>query len=190
LPNRSAPEALAVDWYDAAVEYDKRTFPHDGRLSSLPAEWQRELVALMLVNREVNNGGYLQFLANQGRETCEYASRALRAIGACRMAEIIDHCQALVDEHYPSKGRSSEELSRLLPSEIIGLDGRKIKEAGSVLPAMVLARVLDLSYDFMGYPDPVGDLAQSHYGALIEGGGYVLLHSAGKSLVWRRKPDG
>jgi hypothetical protein len=89
----SAKEALVMDWYDAATEYYKRTFPHDGQLSILPAVWQRELVALMLINQEVNNGGYLQFLANHGREAYEYASRALQAIGARRMAQIVDHCQ-------------------------------------------------------------------------------------------------
>jgi hypothetical protein len=158
-----------MDWYDSAVEHYQRTFPHDARLSSLPADWQRELVALMLVNREVNNGGYLQFLANHGREAYEYASRALRAIGARRMAEIIDCCQALVDEHFPSEGRSSDELRQLLPNEVIGRDGRTVKEAGSVLPESVLARVSELSYEFMDYPDDVGDLAQAHYGPIIEG---------------------
>ena len=48
-----------MDWYDAATRYNERTWPHDGRLSSLSTEWLRELVALMLINREVNNGGYL-----------------------------------------------------------------------------------------------------------------------------------
>ncbi len=138
-----------MDWNDAAAEYYQRTLPHDGQLSLLPADWQRELVALMLVNRDVNNGGYLQFLANHGREAYEYASRALRVIGARRMAEIIDRCQALVDKHFPSEGRSSEERRQLLPNEIIGRDGRTIKKAGSVLPKRVLTQVLELSYKFM-----------------------------------------
>jgi hypothetical protein len=156
-----------VDWYEAAREYYLST-PDDASVSSLPAEWQRELVALMLVNREVNNGGYLQFLGNRGREAYEYASQALRVIGARRMAEIIDSCQALVDEHFPSEGRSSDELRQLLPNEVIGTDGRTIKEAGSVLPESVLSRVSELSYEFMAYPDDVGDLAQAHYGPIIE----------------------
>jgi hypothetical protein len=156
-----------VDWYEAAREYYLST-PDDAGVSALPAEWQRELVALMLVNREVNNGGYLQFLANHGREVYEYASRALRAISARRMAEIIDSCQALVDEHFPSEGRSSDELQQLLPNEVIGPDGQTVKEAGSVLPEWALARVSELSYEFMAYPDDVGDLAQAHYGPIIE----------------------
>jgi hypothetical protein len=158
-----------VDWYDAAGAYYKRTWPHDGRLSSLPAEWQRALVALMLVNREVNNGAYLQFFANHGREAYEYASRALKAIGARRMAEIIDTCQALIDEHSPNAGRSSGERAELLPNAIIGRDGQTVKEPGSVLPDSVLERVSELSYEFMGYPEDVGNLAQAHYGPLIEG---------------------
>jgi hypothetical protein len=158
-----------VDWDEAAGVYYKRTWPHDGRLSVLPAEWQRELVALMLVNREVNNGAYLQFFANHGREVYEYASRALKVIGARRMAEIVDACQALIDEHAPNGGQSSQERDALLPNKIIGRDGETVKEPGSVLPDSVLARVSELSYEFMDYPDPVGDLAQTHYGPLIEG---------------------
>ena len=63
----------------------------------------------MLVNREINNGAYLHFFANHGRETYEYASRALKVIGARRMAEIVDACQALIDEHSPNAGQSSGE---------------------------------------------------------------------------------
>lgn len=156
-----------MDWYEAAREYYLRT-PDDAGVSSLPVEWQRELVALMLVNREVNNGGYLQFFVNHGRECYEYAGRALRAIGAHRMAEIIDHCQTLIDEHFDSQGRSDEEMAQLLPNKIIGRDGRTLKEPGSILPDSVLARLRELSYEFMDYPDDVGPLAQSHYGPLIE----------------------
>lgn len=158
-----------MNWYDAAIEYDKRTEMHGGRLSLLPADWQRELAALMLVDREVNNGAYLQFLANQGRETYVYASRALKKIGAHKMADIIDRCQSLVDEHFPCEGKSSEELTQLLPNSVIGRDGRTVKEAGSVLPASVIMRISELSYEFMRYPDDVGELAESHYRSLIEG---------------------
>jgi hypothetical protein len=154
-----------MDWYDAANEYAERA----DALSSLPAEWQRELVALARVTRDVNNGGYLQFLVNGGRESYVYARQALRKIGAQTMAEIIDRCQALVDEHFPSEGKSHEELSVLLPNVILDRQGRVLKEAGSVLPEPVLRRILGLSYEFMDYPDDVGDLAQSYYGPLVEG---------------------
>jgi hypothetical protein len=117
----------------------------------------------------MNNGGYLQFLANHGRETYEYASRALRAIGARWIAKIIERCQALVDECFPSEGRSSEELAQLLPNKIIVRDGQTIKGAGSELPETVLDRIYELSYEFMDYPDDVSELAQRHYGPLIEG---------------------
>jgi hypothetical protein len=157
-----------MDWYDAAREYHERTWPHDGQLSVLSAEWKRELVALMLVDREINNGAYLQFFANRGREVYEYASRALKVVGARRMAEIVDACQALIDEHTPNAGHSKQERDALIPNQIIGMDGQTIKEPGSVLPDFVLERILELSYEFMGYPDPVGDLAQVYYGSLIE----------------------
>ncbi len=158
-----------MDWYDAAIEYDKRTFEHDGNLSSLPVDWQRELVALMLVNREVNNGGYLQFLANTGRETYLYASLALKKIGAHKMADLIDRCQALVDEHFSSNGKSPQELGQLLPNRIIDREGRTVKEPGSVLPEPILKRIRELSYEFMNYPDDVAELAENYYRRLIEG---------------------
>ena len=122
----------------------------------------------MLVNKEINNGAYLQFFANHGREAYEYASRALKAIGAHHMAEIIDSCQALIDEHSLSAGGSYDDRAQLLPNPIIDRDGQTLKEPGSVLPAPVLKRVSELSYEFMEYPEPVGDLAQVHYGPLIE----------------------
>lgn len=156
-----------MNWYEAASEYYGNA-PDDAGVSSLPTEWQRELVALMLVNREVNNGGYLQFLTNHGREAYEYANQALRAIGAHRMAEIIACCQALLDEHFPTEGRSPDELLPLLPNKVIGRDGRTVKKPGSVLPEAVWRRVSQLSYEFMAYPDDVEDLAQAHYGPMIE----------------------
>ena len=151
-----------MDWFDAASAYYKRTWRHDARLSSLPAEWQRELVVLMLANQDVNNGGYLQFFANHGREAYEYASRALKAIGARRTAEIIDACQALIDEHLPTRAASPDERARVLPNQIIGRDGRTMKEPGSVLPDPVLDRVSELSCEFMGGPEAIGALAQAH----------------------------
>ncbi len=157
-----------MDWYDAAREYDQRTDAYGGRLDSLPAEWQRELVALMLVNQQVNNGGYLQFIVNCGRETYVYASRAFRAIGAKQMADIIDRCQALVDEHVSTEEMTDDERRQLLPNPIIDLEGRTIKEAGSVLPEPILARLSELSYEFMDYPDNVADLAERHFRPLID----------------------
>src|SRR5437764_129635 len=47
---------FAMNWYDITEEYHKRTFEHDGRLSSLQADWQRELAALWRLEADVNNG--------------------------------------------------------------------------------------------------------------------------------------
>lgn len=159
-----------MDCWEAAREFYRKTWDGAG-LSALPAEWQRELVALMLVSDEIHNGGYLQFFANRGRETYEYASRALRTIGAHKSADIVDSCQALIDEHFPGDGGSSDDRAGVLPNEIIGRDGNTTKEPGSVLPDSVLARVSELSYEFMDFPDNFGNLAERHYGPLIEADG-------------------
>jgi hypothetical protein len=163
----SKNEKVTMDWYDVTVEYHGRTLHHDGRLSSLPEEWQRELAALWRLEADVNNGGYLQFLCNWGRESYVCASRALKRIGADRMAEIIDRCQSLVDEHFDSEGKTRDELGQLMPNPVIGSNGQIIKEAGSVLPKPVLERIYELSYEFMDYPDDVAALGLQHYGPRI-----------------------
>jgi len=160
-----------MDWYEVTGEYHARTFEHACRLSSLPTDWQRELAALWRLEGDVNNGGYLQFLTNWGKESYVYASQALKKMGAHTMAEIVDGCQALLDEHVPCEEMSLEELRRLLPNRVIDRQGRQIKDVGSLLPESVIARIYELSYRFMDYPDDVADLGRIHYRAYIEGDG-------------------
>jgi hypothetical protein len=157
-----------VEWSDAAEIYYRRTWDREEGLLSLPTEWQRELVALERIGNQICNGGYLQFLANHGREMYEYASRALKKIGAHKSAKIIDTCQALIDEHFGSEGKSGDERACLLPNRIINRKGETIKEAGSILPDSVLRRVSELSYEFMEFPDDYGTLAENYYHSLIE----------------------
>lgn len=153
-----------MDWYEATAKYHKRTFRHKGRLSSLPEEWQRELAALWRLEADVNNGAYLQFLANWGHETFVYASQALKKMGARKMARIIDRCQALVDKHFDSAGASAKQRQALMPNVVMGRDGKVKKEIGSVLPDAVVERIYKLSYDFMSYPDNLDQLGLKHYG--------------------------
>ena len=143
-----------MDWYDATRRYHERTFPQDGRLASLPERWQRELAALWRLEADVNNGGYLQFLANWGRESYEYAIQGLKRIGASEMAKIIDDCQALVDEHFNWEA----DPQQLMPNEMIDCEGNVIKERGSILPDTVINRIMELSYEFMEYPEDIATL--------------------------------
>lgn len=154
-----------MNWYKAAIEYD-RFADANGGLSSLPHEWQRELVALMFVNREINNGAYLQFLGNHGREMSVVASRVLRAIGAPRMADLVDCCMALVDEHAPDDVTAAGDWHLLMPGTFVATDGT-VREQVSPLPESVITRIYELSYEFMDYPEDVGDLAEAHYRPLI-----------------------
>jgi hypothetical protein len=160
-----------MDWYDATVECHKKTFAHDGRLTSLPEEWQREMAAIWRLEADVNNGAYLQFLSNWGRESYVYAAQALKKIGARKMAEIIDRCQALVDEHFHSDGASHEQLRHLMPNPVIGRDGEMTKEAGSVLPESVVDRINELSYEYMNYPENLAQLGLKYYQPYIQGEG-------------------
>jgi Domain of unknown function (DUF4375) len=157
-----------VDWYKITEDYHSRTFKHDCRLSSLPVEWQCELAALWRLEADVNNGAYLQFFVNWGRESYVYASQALKKIGAVKMAEIIDQCQALIDEHFLGEGRSLAKPGDLLPNPIIDRQGRRIKEAGSILPEAVVTRINELSYEFMEYPEDIAALGMRYYGFHLE----------------------
>ena len=158
-----------MEWWNVAQEYDSQTWAQSGSLELLPAEWQRELVALERAQRDMNNGGYLQFLVNCGRESYVYASRALKTIGAQRMADIFDRCQALVDEHFSTEGKSPEELLPLMTNEVLDPRGNVIKESGSVLPEVVHERISELSYAYISDVDGVYTLAEHYYRPLIEG---------------------
>jgi hypothetical protein len=150
-----------MDWYDISGKPHERTLAHDGRLSSLASEWERELAAMWRLETDVNNGAYLQFLCNWGRDTYVHASQALKKIGAVRMARIIDQCQALVDEHWGDKP----------------LDYRKLLKS---LPKKVSQRILDLSYAFMDYPDDIPQLGMRYYGPRFTADGAAV--AAGYSL--------
>ena len=156
-----------MDWNAITCRAHERTFAHDARLSSLPTEWERELAALWRLEADVNNGGYLQFLSNWGRESYVYASQALKKIGAHKLAEIIDACQALVDEHFNSAEASPEQMQDLMPNALIGPEGDLMKEAGSILPESVIARIYELSYQFMDYPDNTEELGLRYYQPFI-----------------------
>jgi hypothetical protein len=87
------------------------------------------------------------------------------------MAEIVDRCQALVDEHFSSEEASHGQLQNLLPNPVLGWDGELIKEAGSILPVKVVDRINELSYEFMNYPDDVAKLGLKYYRTHMEGDG-------------------
>jgi hypothetical protein len=171
-----------MEWYEAGWHYYEQAQADDDRLLSLPTEWQRELAALAILDEQMNNGAYLQFLANFGRTAYVYSRQALNKTGAHRMVEIVDTCQGLVDEHFITEGRPQHERGQLLVNQVLDREGHTIKEAGSVLPEAVVARVYELSYEYMSYPDKVSELAQSHYGPLIR---ELAARPSGKKPWWR-----
>jgi hypothetical protein len=141
-----------VRFLNRCHEAHKQTFAHECRLSSLPTDRERELAALWRLEADVNNGAYLQFLCNWGRESYVYASQALKKIGAARMAAIVDQCQALVDKHWGDKPLNYAQIQDTLPKN-------------------VLQQILVLSYEFMEYPDDVTVLGAKYYEPQIAGGG-------------------
>ena len=155
-----------MEWYEYADGFEEAS---DYQLESLAEVWQRELVALERAISNIFNGGYLQFLANGRPESYVYATQAFKRIGAPTMAKILDRCQALVEQHFPTEGKSQDQLIVLMINEMHGPKGKIRKEAGSVLPESVIDEIYDLSYKFMEDPDDYFGLAQAYFGPLIEG---------------------
>jgi Domain of unknown function (DUF4375) len=157
-----------MHWFKAGREYRYR-LPDGAGLSALASDWQREMVALVLASDDINNGGYLQFFVNRGREVVEWAHRAHVAVGANRMAEIIASCQALIDEHAPPEAAANPDL--LFPNPLLARDGSELKPAGSVLPDAILARISELSREFVFSPDDFDTAAQARYEPLFSADG-------------------
>jgi Domain of unknown function (DUF4375) len=153
-----------VKWYDAANKYDEAV---DYELEAVPEDWQRELVALERALTHIMNGGYIQFLVNCGRPTYLYASQAFKKIGAAKTAKLLDRCQALIEEHFPTEGKSIDELAVLMGSEL-HKGGEIIKEEGSILPDSVYDRIGDFDSEFMEHD--WDDLAQTYFEAKIKAG--------------------
>lgn len=133
-----------IDWYKITDAAHERTLKSDCRLDSLQHDWERELAALWRMEADINNGGYLQFIQTWGRESYEYGSLALERIGARRMRHIVDQCQAIVDEHVDAAHQSDGNLR-------------------SRLPAAAAKRILELSYNFMDYPEDIAQLGLKYY---------------------------
>jgi len=158
-----------MDWYDATQKYHVQTFPHDCQLSSLPEPWQRELAAIWRLEADVNNGAYLQFLSNWGRESFVYASQGLKKMGAHKMAGIVDDCQALVDDQLNLREGSSWKIRNLMPNAMTIIGHLVFRRSGPYLPNSAVKKIYDLSYEFMDYPDDLAELGLKHYGPYLEG---------------------
>lgn len=87
----AAADALA----DAMIDADTmgEALAHSGL-----TEAEEELRAVHTMEAEVNNGGFLQFFDNCGREEVEYARRGCARIGADHFARIVEAALALVPE--------------------------------------------------------------------------------------------
>jgi len=59
----------------------------------------------------------------------------------------------------------------LIPNPISGLQGKLVKEAGSILPKPIVESIYKLSYEFMDYPEDLAQLGMAYYRSFIEGEG-------------------
>jgi hypothetical protein len=156
-----------LDWYELTDKYHEKTFAHDGDLESLPEVWQRELAAVWRMEADINNGGYLQFIANWGVSTHRYGLAALQKMGADTMAKIVAESYSTLNSAVEIDKLSRDQLHALMPNPVIDRKGNTIKEAGSTLSPRVLADVNALSFRFMDYPDDLPELGLKYYGPFV-----------------------
>ncbi len=136
-----------MDWYDLCLKYHEITAPSDWSLESLPHDWQRELAALWRLEADINNGGYLQFICNWGMSNHAVASAALYRIAAFQMQAIVDSAYLIASKYVVDEFPDWDKLHALLPQDDY-------------------QRIMDLSYEFMEYPDDIESLGSAVFGPL------------------------
>ena len=88
------------------IALSDRLFPHPwAELSAA----ERVVVLVDWLEREVNNGGFHQFYFNSAGDCANQTPAALRAIGACQVAAIVEQANALFPGGAPPVDRSERQ---------------------------------------------------------------------------------
>ena len=130
---------LAQAFDDACSRYNGENF------ASLN-ERDQVLVAIWGVEAEVNNGGFDQYYFNGAGDQALYVPTALRAIGAHRMAEIVERANTLFGTGGPPASHPQRQAALF-----------RITEAAE-------AAWDTLDRAFQEYPDDIGALLVKHFG--------------------------
>ena len=104
------------------------------------------LIAIWGLEADVNNGGFDQYYFNGSGNLAWFAPKALKSIGANRMASIAERANAKFGEAGPSPDRD-ERQSALF--EITDADEEAWEE---------------LDREFYAYPDDIAGLLVAHFG--------------------------
>ena len=123
------------------VEFDRAREREDQRgFAGLP-ERDRVLIAVWCLEAEVNNGGFHQFYFNSAGDYAQVLSGMLYAIGAHRMARIMERANRLFGEQGPplNRDKRQEALDILTPS------GNAFEQ---------------LDEEFIAYPDNLAELLE------------------------------
>jgi hypothetical protein len=116
------------------VDYEKLSVP------------ERIFQAVWELEADINNGGFNQYFFNSSGRLAPFAAKALQAIGAARMAAIVDEAIAVVGREIPwADDRERQErvhgLSDADREKLSALDGRFFAYPDS-LTALLYAYVL------------------------------------------------
>ena len=124
---------------------------------------ERVIFCLDGLEREVNNGGFQQFFLNSSGDHSLDTPGALRALGAPRVAAIVEHALAVFPGQQPARDRDARE------AQVEGLG-----------PA-ALAELERLDAAFLAYPEPLARLERSYVQA--HRAEFIAPPNAGKSLM-------
>lgn len=131
-----------MDLYDFTGRYHCATFEADCDLNALSVNWQREAAALWRLEADINNGAYLQFICNWGDDSYYYGEKALRNMGANKMAALVRRCQDIVIKY--GGLREHSQLREAMSDEDY-------------------EELMKLSHDFMDYPDDIDTLGVQYF---------------------------
>ena len=112
----------------------------DGENFDSLGEVDQVLVAIWGLEADVNNGGLHQYFYNGPGDQAFFAPRALRLIGANRMADIVASANAIFGDQGPPRDHDQRQ-TRL----------EQIDEVAE-------ARLDSLTAEFYEYPDAISDL--------------------------------
>lgn len=106
--------------------------------------FERTIAIVVLLESEVNNGGLSQYYFNAAGDLANEAPSALRAIGAIKMADIIQRANEVFEGRVPV-----DQRDRQVALVEIGDKGDELFD--------------DLDDEFLAYPEDVSKLLNAYY---------------------------
>jgi hypothetical protein len=94
---------------DLEIQFEQACSRFEGTNFEDLDEVDQVLVTIWALEADVNNGGFDQFYFNSSGDLASFAPSALRAIGAQRMADIVEKANSLFGANGPSRSTNARQ---------------------------------------------------------------------------------